>query len=680
MAVDAEVRPLRQFRLPVSIREPAYAEVWRRVKQAVDAYSDRDDEIADLRDQLDGVAPPPSPISGSPTGEGGPWRNSCKLVDPLTDEHHTSQLSFMISALRAEPYWLVESQEAEDESSASLVEIGLTAKAREWKLPARLYDAASDALAFPFSVISATWRDATVNRRFEGWEDPDTGAILTDDELVEGVTYRPRHATETLVSKSGVELRSVDPSNFGVWPPDAEDIEKAELVWERQFLTEGELMAGVEDPEQMFDEEAVYTKLKAGPRWVNADSQDENDRDGIQSTEGFYEVYQVIGRLPLLVDEEGKPKTPAHLRNEDWVFLIDADTGKCLRAAPYPYTIRNYVLFHTHRRPRRMGGRSVVGRLKNLQAEANVNLRYYVDTANLDAMPIVLKPQTMKNYQYRLQPGAQWAYDPKLGAAPSVIRWDMMGAQLLGQVQGDLRSTASRLVSAEGINSNLGGKVRKAAEVEFAGSTISLKAGLYLGCFQEGMERLGILLVALYSAHMGDQETITDAVLGKTVVLTAEDLQKRYRFVPHANTDAANPELRIKQTMIRQQAMLGYIQGTMQFGPQWWPQLYHSARRTIEETGERNPEAWLGKEPQVGDPAQVLQQVTSALQAAAQGGDQIAAQILQGIMGAMQGGGQQQGMPPPQQAPPQLQGMVGQNGNGNQPQQGAAVGAAGGPK
>ena len=92
--------------------------------------------------------------------------------------------------------------------------------------------------------------------------------------------------------------------------------------------------------------------------------------------------------------------------------------------------------------------------------------------------------------------------------------------------------------------------------------------------------------------------------------------------------------------------------------PDKWTYLYFAARRVLEALGERNPQGWIGKEPDPGDPQMVLSAIMPILMQGAQAGDPVAAQVLQTVQQLMEQAQQEGGGQDPNGQQPAQQGMV----------------------
>ena len=599
----------------------------QRAELAITASKERDEIFTQYMRQLDGIGEPL--VSG-------PWKNSCQLDDPLTDEWHTTQLSTQMTAIGVEPLCLVEAVVPGEAArlEAQQIEQGLTVKSREWGLLRSLYSVIYCANLFPYALAKVGWQNGLRRRRVTARIDAISGAVLEGEmETPADVEVSSQTVVEDI---DGIVVRVPDPRNVYFYPVDATDVESAELVIEKLWLTPDELMEA--GRLGSYDPDMVEALLKLGPTWVSGERSEESADEGLDlgGMEGYYEVLEIIGRMPHVI-EDGKSLTPPHLLDEEFVWVLSPEHDMRLYWGSLEEPSRPWVAVHTHRKPWRMQGKSVVSRLEALQKEATGCLRYMMDVANLDACPVILRPKKSQARQkpFRAFPGAEYLYETSPAEIQAMV-WDKAGPQLLMANLADLRATAQRLISVEGANTNLGGIQRQDAEMAFAGAGMSSKNTLYLSVLSEGLEKLYAKVLEVWAQHLGADGEEIAAGGEASITISPAMLRSRFRLVPHINTSGASAQERRAMTEAKVQAQGIWLQAlTGGLPPQLAPLVYHASRRMLEELGERDVEAWLGPEPQVLPPMGSAMPEAGGNGAVAPGMDPEQARVMEQVGGGI---------------------------------------------
>lgn len=656
------------LRLSPDLRERTDAEIRRRVLAAAQHNKGRDDILRDYSDQSEGMLD---------NVNDGPWANSCQLEDPMTDEHCTMLTAYLMSSVRTEPLCLIEAVNPGDEDAAAQLEIALNAKGQQWKIPEKLYDVIFNAVRFPYSPCAINWKQELGKKRSMATVDVTTGKPVdtnlqqvasqptaidevegTEPDVQEPETEEVPQIDWEIVAQ-GPEIRAITPDNFYLYPPTCQDIDKAQLVVERVYFTAEELALGVNkygyDPDEI--EELL---LAGGTHAIGRDSIDGNANavDGQMEDyeDALYECFIVTGRLPLLI-EEGKIGVPDYLLDEDFVWIICPDRHSVFKFGPCPYTVRPYTVFHISRKPNRLMGRCVPGYLETLQAEATANIRFKIDILNLLADPVFKVANTNQSLD-----GITFAPGNKIRVQNmnelEMLPVDFNGFEALTQQQSELLMRADKLMSAPGADQvEQRPQPLTATQAGMIGNSLALKRDLFLQTFLEsGAARMWQLIVAIWLQHLPeDGETVVAPGAAEGIDVDTDSLSKRFKYLPHANTDSTNPQARIQMTIAKKQQQMEYFASLLQLPPDKWPQLYHGTRRFFQDTGERNVEAWIGKEPSGGVPPEMmLQAVLPIVQQGAAAGDPVALAILQAVQQLeMQAQGGQPGMMPQGQAQPQ---------------------------
>lgn len=566
--------------------------VCERIENAVSGAQDRDEECLQLYDQLEGRANPQHVTF---------WKGQCDLEDPLTREHHLTLLASVTAVWRRSHFFLLESIDPADAEAVARVEAYLNVRARQHGLAEALYDVAYNALVFRFSPMYVGWRTYWRYVAGTGFVDPESGDVIeepVEGEPVEQVTIRAK-----VPVVNGPEFRAIDPTDFYLWPPDSVSVEEATCCIERLRMTPEALY-------ETFDEELVTRVLQARDGRVTDMFNALLEDQGLQkddSADASVQIYRVIGRMPLLVDEDG-PGIPDWMREQDYEWIIHVPSRTILSVRPLDYPVRPYVVFNSLRVPGRMLGHSIASLLTPLQREATLNLRFTIDTMNLVAAPAMKVPQQWLHMygKWMMYPGALVPYvNSPDEIAP--LTWDMRGVNAGMALAQHIDARAAQLASAQGISSMLGGKVRKAAEVEATVGLVQMKSDLFFSCLQSGLQRVGEILLALYLEHMGEEGDVAMTEYGP-VSVKPSDLRANLKITAYATTEDGTPEARLERTMAAKRVQMEYIAATTQMPPYAWEPLYHAASTALRDIGVRNVQDWLGPRPPRVDPPWVAPQ------------------------------------------------------------------------
>lgn len=635
-------------RIPVDLKEDIEDALLRRIPVLEEAHADRDANIRDYEALLSGD----NRSTGSPR-----WPGACQADDPITKEHHQAIHAAVSQSSRLEPHWLVEPSDPEDEEDASTVEAWLHVKYHEYELAKIHYDLAYNALRDPFAILYCGWRQEYEHKYQMQWIDPKTHDIFTNEaDLDPTVDYEESPVLIESVRYEGADLRVVEPTDFWLDPPEAQSVEDAEGVWERLYYTRSDLLLGIQSAG--YDEDAVLEILRRPPEGYSLDTArgERDNRDGIDTDLGStYECHMYCGRLPVLLDRAtGKPRLRRELWGLDFTILFHKPSKQILKWGLMPFGMRPYIEYHTYRKPNRLMGDCVPSLLRAIQDEASANYRLAFDDKNLATNPVLTCSKTDYQMvsQFSIYPGAVIPYTPGEGP-PRALEFDKSCVSADLAFQQDLRSRAADMMSAR-VYGHVEPKVRKAAEIDAAMQTVNTKFDLVLSCFQEGDEKLAVMLINLHEQYMPASGETVRAGAGKSITVTPQQLRKKFRYLPHANSENANPQMRLAKIQMLMQAVRNsplyakWIQGG-NFRPEW-----AMLRRLLEMTGERNVNSWIGPEPEEGPDAQMmLQQLMQVVAQGAQAGDPVCQQIIQMAQQMMQGGGQQasqegqDGMAPP---------------------------------
>lgn len=581
-------------RLPDELRDELNLLVLDRVRRAVEENAERDRRIMALDDQLEG--------RGNQAAPNARWKNACDLEDPMTREHHLQALASMSGVWRRTQFWLCEAIDPAERVQVRQVEHYMNVRARQYGLADALYDVAYTALAAPFAPMYVGWRT------YMGMVIEDQPAEAFGGEPGETLTVR-----REVPVYNGLHFRSIEPGDFYLWPTEVQSVEAAEAVIERRRYTADELLLE-------FDREDVLRILRYPDEDTNELMDERNLVDGIEPEQSqCHTLYVVTGRAPLVVHDD--LKNPEWMIGEDYVWVVHPPSNTVLSMQRTTTPFRPYVVFNSLRAPRRMNGPSLASLIRPIQTEATANLRFTIDCMNLASAPAMKVPeQWLHKYgKWAMFPGALVPY-MRTPDEITPLTWDMRGPAAGMQLATYLDSRASRIVSAQGISSLLGGKVRKEAEVEATADLVGQKQDLFFQCMQEGLEQVGQLVLSLFVQHMGPDGDIAAVPGGETVQVTPEDIRRRMRISAFAASEDSNAGERAKRTFAARKVQSEYFAVLGQLPPYAWYLAWNSARQSLMDLGEREPLEWIGPKPPQMPPPWMAPQTSTQQTAPALGG------------------------------------------------------------
>jgi len=601
----------------------------QRMNDAIAGAQERDILLLQLDDQLEGRI--------QPYGDKR-WRGACILNDPMSREAHLELLALLTQAQRKDPKWQVIAQNPGDDENATLQEAWLTNKAAEYRLNNILYNVAYNALRDPCGVLFVGWKQTVRpvrKRMFRDSEFPDM-PLVEGHQREEDREYEEAVVEQQEVAHQGCEFRTPDLADIYLYPADCQDIKTAYGIGERMLLTEDQLLDGVVD--YGYDEEAVEELIRLGPthsmggdllRTVR------NEYDGTSNNasvreDGFYECFLYFGRMPKLRDDEDA--IPEQYRADDLMCMLCPQQQIVFLMDISPYTDRPYISFSMLPRPNRLLGIGAMQLLATLQDEANANLQLTIDGMDLEMAPVLVAPaEWIQKYNaFSIYPGAILPEDD-----PNTLRTLEWGskAEKGMELQGAIVGRGKGLVAAEGYG-ELQAKVRKDAEIQNVLAATDSKFDLFLQGFQSSMEELAARIVALHAQFEGEGLQESFNYQGKQMEVSAQNMRGLYRYVPTATSTTVTPEMRLKLTQAKIQAQMGYFAAlaqVMQISPQFAPLIWHGVRQALLDMGERQPEEWIGPEPQMPQPQELPANIA---QLVASG---VPPQVIQQIL-ASQGG------------------------------------------
>lgn len=573
----------------------------RRVEQAVADNATRNNDLQIWRDQLEGKGV---------TAQNKTWKDACDMTDPISMEAFLTLLSQITGASNRDPKVAVEAFAKEDEDSATTIEAWLSRAGAGVDIDRFIYDFAYNSCRDTATVGYVGWKQITRISRETGYRKPGSAIVYSEEEIDEDEDYDKVPVSEEVVSET-FDIRTVDLSDFFLYPADASSVERATCVAERMYLTAEELIDGIEDFD--FDRDSVEELISMGAIGEDEERQSRGQQDGTeeaQGNDGFYQVFTVYTRLPR---EAGTGyKVPSYLRQDDFLIVLSVDRSIVLKMVFSPFKERPYFMGGILPKPGKTIGHSLMCILEPMQDEANANIQCTIDGYNMTATPVLLIPKSeaTEMNKYNIQPGAMIPCDEPKSVIP--LEWNRAPLRDGLAWQQDLRNRSTALVSAPGAGA-LSSKVRKAAEVQDVAQAAASKFGMLLQNFQrtvitELYRRMLLLKLQFGSVDEEGEEFLDDE--GETRTLTAQALRGRYRIVASGTSLSHSPETREAISRRKQEIQIGYLTAKQSIpDPAVHRLLWHSSRELLLDLGERNVEAWLGDEPpKQADPSQIASQ------------------------------------------------------------------------
>lgn len=573
--------------LPEETRRAVDAVTVRRCRQAVIGSLNRDRQLCLYDDQLNGML---WAGQNTPTQ----WAGGTQIDDPLTREAHLEYMALVTEAIRKSPKVQVEAINDEDQELATMFEKVIQDQEGQSNLQQALYSVAYTSGRDPVGNMRVGWVQKIRKARRTMFLAKGSDTPVYHDMREDGVAYAEVEQSYEAIHHQGCEFHVPDLADLYLYPADCQDTEQAVGIGERMLLTEDQLWDGVRD--YGYEEDRVKDLINMGPthdfdyrEWrVRQDRADGENPYSADSTDGFYECFLWFGRLDKLRDAEGNPQLPEESQDIDYMCMVCPNRQIVFKCVPSPYPVRPYAQFYMIRKPNRYQGVGVPQLLDGMQAEANSNLQAWINSMNMQAAPVLIGSQEWitKYSKFKIYPGA---VIPE--TFPNELRpLEFPGhANDFGVIQGLIKSRADGLIAAPGYG-ELTDKVRKNGEIQNVLQATNTKFSLFLQNFQMGL--IGVAQrIVLYWLHFEQQSPMT---LG--------ELTSRFRFVPVATLQTATPEARLQLAQAQQASQLQYFGSMAQMPPQVWPFLWHGAREVLSAMGARQPEQWIGPEPQQPPP------------------------------------------------------------------------------
>lgn len=594
-----------RLKLRKDLQEQLDRELCQQTEDLVRACTDRDDELKGYRAILEGYSQPNTNL---------PWPGACELQDTSPRELHNTVVAAVWSAVRQMPYVCLEAVKKEDTDRAPDIETWFNIKAQLADYEDASYDAIYLAGEGRFAPMFVGY-DQKVTRYFSqepsGEEDEDGDPVL-EVKLIE----EPE--------EPNIVLRAANPWDFYVYPPTAKGVQVDEgciRACERMELNREDLMLGVLT--MGYDAAKVQQMLDRGPARITRDDwEDDAERDGIErealtdkDSSEPWECFYVVGRAPLCLDEKNESQLPEHLVHVDCAWMLCPALGIVFKQtySPFPYGMRPWSIWNLLRRPGSIYGEGVISMGADNFEEQTAITRFGINNMNLEASPVMTVAESwLTRYsKWTVAPARMMPRQASDPVGPRPLQWDVKSQSLIMPWLQYLDSKAHRLAASESVNRALSHNA-KAAAIHFEEAMQQTKFDLFLACIHVGVAQTFRLMMLLLLKHM-KEEGDTAQQFGQEVVVTPNQIEKKFRYVPQASTDAISPAQRMAKGMTVAQIVKGSIryqreaQVALQTGAPA-PMDDELTHRLLVLAGERNPERFAPTNPQDQQSSALIQQ------------------------------------------------------------------------
>ena len=474
-----------------------------------------------------------------------PWEDCSNVNIPLIQSHvDTWHASINDIVLTPRPWHLVKTPTAlaevpEIKKAAMAVEdalyqvldtlVNFRGTGDQWNLNSIVQQA---------GVIKLRWAEEVREvKRYQPVEDMETGAVTMKGQIVKEPKYR------------GPKPEIVDLTNFVIVPLTASSIDDAQIVGDKYRMTEDAIRRKIkakawDKAEAEWCLERLTSEASHNDEALVDDNADE--REGIEKLSDFDVLWfwEVIAQY----DADGDGLA------EDCCFVIEADSGKIVRATTYPYFHghRYYIAQRPFPRPRRRFlGRTLPMILEHLQREINTYHNQRADQLSLAISPPFkrLKSSDINPDRHRWGPGATIDVDmmdelEQLDISPFVPGTD---------IEEGAKDWAER---ASPINDNALGRETEGAkktlgEVQIVSQKSSLRISDVVARIQEdGMVELAKQTLGLMYQFMTDEEL-------QSYGISRDMLTVPWDIVPHGNIGTADKQLRRNEADFMYLLLLG---------------------------------------------------------------------------------------------------------------------------
>lgn len=651
--------------LPAGYKEQASLTLLQRLQDAIDSAQDRDDDLADYDDLLEGVE-----MRGLPL----PWDGACNLVGLLAREQHLTLHANLAEGMYQETLVEINASTFADTEKAHKAETFLTDR---WRKEGLHYQYGvhflSNLLRDNAAVMYGGWSEQVKRQQGERYAefDPQTQWFANwneeagePDDLLESEDRDPEKEYVSVPvrydeKEQGAEYRVVDQADFYLYPANAPSVEAALLAGERMLLTEDDLLSGIK--RYGYDKGDVMELIALGPTHsgvsesfraripspdgTGIDKQSRMDAlagvsGAVTNSEGgVYECFLCFGRMPKEWKADGESWLPERHWETECVFMMCPAHQSIFMWKPCPYPWKPYTMQSLLPKNGRAYGSGQMQIVESSAREETHWLRLTLNSAEMELTPerAMTEETAERNKNKEIYPGKIWKAE-----TPGDI-WPVVKSQssLLGMTPiQDIRNRINTLWAAQGAG-ELQSKQRKNVEVQNAMQRADSKAKFFLFTATHPLVELAKRRIEMELLFNPDYAGQVNTGEGE-VEITGDDLRGSFTFSVSMLDIDSSPQAQ----EIRNQAILsiqsGYLDRLLAM-PQYGEYLWNGARRALLDLKVRKPEEIIGPKPEAPPPVPMIAPPMG--------------------MDAGAGGGMIPGMPPVGAAPMGA-GMPAMNGNG----------------
>ena len=503
------------------------------IRQAVSDCIDRDRKMVRLRAIRDGRDTVPTK---------GPWPKSCTIVDPLTSEHTTTMQGAANRSI-VYPYCMFDAIDPGDDKDATDVQSWFNPMIRADGFEEAAQDAIYTCMDQPGAPVFLDWYQDTVQQHEAMVTDELSGAPrpATDDDDPDKVEMI---ATGPKVLRQGLRFRVAASWDVYPLPVQAKSPDLADGVVERLWITKTDIIRGME--EEGWNKDAGYEMLKKGSQKVelNDAEMEQWERAGVKPDGGLYECFQVIGRPPLKLDDQGRPQMALEYALQDCTFLMNPLNRAMLRSDLRLVPERPMVIVKAFTIPGQFWGRSVAEYLSSGQDEMTAVLRGGINALDfLNSAPLLV-PLAHMNMYSGITLGPNKKLGVPSGGAITQLQLNPAAAELSLQREQWLYSRFSSSISSAGESAMGSGKVRKASEVQASQYMSDIKHGLIVSSIGRGFLHVFAKAIAMYMYYGQRSGNLQEVKSGKdqSAKIDVAQLKRKFRMIPTISSENSNPD------------------------------------------------------------------------------------------------------------------------------------------
>jgi hypothetical protein len=558
---------------------------------------------------------------GETTIKNRPWEN-CSNVPPSMIREKILDMTAQItrSVFTVSPIIGVEGTSPKAKDAAPRMEQFTDYWTTELKLPSLGYQITDEALITGTAHLAVTM-EPTGKRLPAKQKQPDDMATLLQSIINGQSPEQPVHV-DKLDMRPSFEVVKIE--DVRLCPCDAPSYRQAQGLFRRIYVRWEDLRAGekrgwydLEDVEQQWQ-----SFVKSGATRTAA-------QEEAEIASGISEQCPEDLQGAVLVGWEGTWKYRPAESEKEMTFIVVAlpEINRVIRFQPFPYK-HNLPMMARFRILPVTGsyfGESYVEVMRGPQTEKTTLTNMIIDGLTLQIIPPVKRRAGRSGEATtELIPGAEWSLMDLNDAQPIQLP-QLPTAEVFRYLQ-DQRADEERLTGSTDLTTG-----RQApsghtlGELNLAMDQGGQRNEVRVMIFEEGSEPgdgvTGIAdrLFPLFRQFYGSMDdpivfAVTGAADGLFPRVAPEDFSAEYSFVARGNSVTANPQLRYQQAgMVSQfvgasifsnpKARGEWLQGCITGGMQpddileYMRRQYASARRLLESAKVRDPETYIGKEP-----------------------------------------------------------------------------------